>query len=112
MLTRVPFVPPEGFVNLLMSGISPRIQVTPPTYPTLSDYQASFDVFQSRPSQSSEVGTSQIGTAVEAFDLRSPDLVDLVDVEHKICDFSSSNLDDVLNFNADDLRILQPFLND
>jgi len=63
VLTRVPFVPPEGFVNLLMSGISPRIQVTPPTYPTLSDYQASFDVFQSRPSQSSEVGTSQIGTA-------------------------------------------------
>ena len=44
------YVSPRGYLNLLTSGIPHGIQVTPPTYPNLSDYQASLDVFQSRPS--------------------------------------------------------------
>ena len=124
-----PPTPPESFLNLLMSVSLPKessfevlptevdppeygnllIQTTLPIYSTLSDYQVALDVLQNCPSQSSQVGTSQVGIAVETIDLLSPDWVDL---EHNFSNCSSFDLDVILNFNVDDLRILQYFLND
>ena len=80
--------------------------IFPAPYPTILDYQAALNNFQNRSFRFSEAGTSQISTAVETSDSWSPDWANLEDIEHKM---SSSDLDDVLNFDADDLHILRSF---
>ena len=97
-------------VDLLEHGASSSEKVMP-AYPapylTISDYQAALNSFQSRSSRFSEAGTSQIGTAVETSDSRSSDWANLENIEHNFSKMSSFSIDDVLNFDADDLQILR-----
>ena len=114
---------PPNTVNLPEYGAIP-IEPNLPVYPTLLDYQAVLDVFSSWSSQVGSIAevdkptssdvflfwSSQVGSVVEVAEPMSSDWAGLADIE-LFFEYSSFDLDVVLNFDTDDLQIPQPFLN-
>ncbi|KAM7481679.1 hypothetical protein LguiB_006262 [Lonicera macranthoides] len=90
---------PQTTVNLPENGALLDL----PTYPTLSNYQAVLADFSLQP--------PQVGSIAKVVELSSPDWTALVDLRKKF-DHPSFDLNYLLNFSADELWILRPFLSD
>lgn len=88
-----PSVPPTGFFNLLMSGISPEAEIQvipppppPPVYPLIPPPPASLDALQGGSPQSFEVGqsSSHTGAAAQSPDWDLDNILDFSDEERQI----------------------------
>ncbi|KAM7459656.1 hypothetical protein LguiA_036650 [Lonicera macranthoides] len=120
---------PESFLRLLMSAEEIALEIPPltvnliengafltevnlPSFPNPSYDQATLDSVYQAASEGFLSQSSLDDFVADFAKTTGPDWTALGNIRHDFSDYSSFNLSTILNFGADDLQILQPFLSD
>ncbi|KAM7490508.1 hypothetical protein LguiA_033429 [Lonicera macranthoides] len=108
----------EGVQNILSTSTNlvengaPLTEVDLPSFPNWSYDQATLDAVYQGASNSFLSQSALDDFVVDFAETTGPDWTASGNIRHDFFDSSSSDLSTVLNFDADDFQILQPFLND
>ncbi|KAM7485996.1 hypothetical protein LguiA_002005 [Lonicera macranthoides] len=108
----------EGVQNILSTSTNlvengaPLTEVDLPSFPNRSYDQATLDAVYQGASNSFLSQSALDDFVVDFAETTGLDWTASGNIHHDFSDYSSSDLSTILNFGADDLQILQPFLND
>ncbi|KAM7530576.1 hypothetical protein LguiB_033986 [Lonicera macranthoides] len=108
----------EGVQNILSTSTNlvengaPLTEVDLPSFPNRSYDQATLDAVYQDASNSFLSQSSLDNFVADFAETTGLDWTASGNIHHDFFDSSSSDLSTILNFDADDLQILQPFLND
>ncbi|KAM7465927.1 hypothetical protein LguiB_013489 [Lonicera macranthoides] len=108
----------EGVQNILSTSTNlvengaPMTEVDLPSFPNRSYDQATLDAIYQGASNSFLSQSSLDDFVADFAETTGLDWIASGNIHDDFSDYSSSDLSTILNFGADDLQILQPFLND
>ncbi|KAM7504442.1 hypothetical protein LguiB_003346 [Lonicera macranthoides] len=128
-MNNIPEPAPGSLLRLFMSAEEIAPEIPPPTmnliengaflsemnlssFPNPSYDQATLDSVYQAASDDFLSQSSLDGFVADFAETTGPDWTTLGDIRHDFSDYSSSDLSTILNFGADDLQILRPFLSD